>query len=97
MAVPPRMNLLTLAAATSTAWPPSSGSWASPEAPSSDEHYRVFQLEHCVVLSLWGAHHYAPSEGERAEGFRGFPLGGHVRGGNDGRPERLLDLVLGRF
>ena len=49
-----------------------------PEAPSSDEHYRVFQLENGVVLALWGADNYVRSEGERAEGFRGFTLGLNV-------------------
>jgi catechol 2,3-dioxygenase-like lactoylglutathione lyase family enzyme len=49
-----------------------------PEAPSSDEHYRVFQLENGVVLALWGAEHYVSSQGERADGFRGFTLGLNV-------------------
>jgi uncharacterized glyoxalase superfamily protein PhnB len=30
------------------------------------------------VLALWGAHNYVSSQGERADGFRGFTLGLNV-------------------
>ncbi len=75
MAVPPRLNLLTLACRDVERMAEFFRALGWPEAPSSDEHYAVFQLENGVVLALWGAEHYVASQGERAEGFRGFTLG----------------------
>jgi hypothetical protein len=78
MAVPPRLNLLTLACRDVERMAAFFRALGWPEAPSSDEHYRVFQLENGVVLALWGAQNYVPSQGELAEGFRGFTLGLNV-------------------
>ena len=71
MAVPPRLNLLTLACRDVERMAAFFRALGWPEAPSSDEHYRVFQLEHGVVLALWSAENYDPL----TEGFRGFTLG----------------------
>jgi uncharacterized protein len=78
MAVPPRMNLLRLACRDVERMAAFFRALGWPEAPSSDEHYRVFQLENGVVLALWGAHNYVASQGDRAQGFRGFTLGLNV-------------------
>jgi uncharacterized protein len=69
------MNLLTLACRDVERMASFFRALGWPEAPSSDEHYAVFQLENGVVLALWGAHNYVAGHGERAEGFRGFTLG----------------------
>ena len=68
------MNLLTLACRDVERMAAFFRELGWSEAPSSDEHYRVFQLENGVVLALWGAEHYD----EPAEGFRGFTLGLNV-------------------
>ena len=78
MAFPPRMNLLTLACRDVERMAAFFRALGWPEAPSSDEHYAVFQLENGVVLALWGAQNYVSTRGERAEGFRGFTLGLNV-------------------
>jgi uncharacterized protein len=78
MAVPARMNLLTLACHDVERMASFFRALGWPDAPSSDEHYAVFQLENGVVLALWGAHNYVAGHGERAEGFRGFTLGLNV-------------------
>lgn len=45
-----------------------------PEAPSSDEHHRVFQLENGVVLALYDSANYEVALGPLTDGFRGFTL-----------------------
>jgi catechol 2,3-dioxygenase-like lactoylglutathione lyase family enzyme len=80
MSLPPRMNLLTLACRDVARMREFFRGLGWPEAPSSDEHYAVFQLENGVVLALWDAEHYVASQGERADGFRGFTLGVNVAG-----------------
>jgi uncharacterized protein len=72
------MNLLTLACRDIARMAAFFRALGWPEAPSSDEHYAVFQLENGLVLALWGAENYAAGHGERAEGFRGFTLGLNV-------------------
>jgi catechol 2,3-dioxygenase-like lactoylglutathione lyase family enzyme len=68
------MNLLTLACRDVERMAAFFRSLGWPEAASSDEHYRVFQLENGVVLALWSAENYDPP----TEGFRGFTLGLNV-------------------
>ena len=45
------------------------------EAPASEPVHRVFQGTNGIVVALYGAHHYEPQFGPRANGFRGFTLG----------------------
>jgi predicted lactoylglutathione lyase len=73
--VPSRVNLLTLACRdveTMAGFLRRLG-WA--EAPSSEPAHRVFQLSNGVALALYGAEHYEPAYGPRADAFRGFTLG----------------------
>jgi catechol 2,3-dioxygenase-like lactoylglutathione lyase family enzyme len=72
------MNLLTLACSDVERMAAFFRALGWPEAPSSDEHYAVFQLENGVVLALWGEQNYVSTRGERTEGFRGFTLGLNV-------------------
>src|ERR1041385_5133746 len=78
MGLPPQMNLLTLACEDVPRMRAFFQALGWPEAPSSDEHYAVFQLATGVVFALWGAEHSRERRGERADGFRGFTLGVNV-------------------
>ena len=52
MAIPPRINFITLACRDVERMTRFLRSFGWPEAPSSDEHHRVFQLSNGVVLAL---------------------------------------------
>jgi len=74
VAIPPRINFITLACRDVERMTRFLRSFGWPEAPSSDEHHRVFQLSNGVVLALYAASNYEPAYGPVADGFRGFTL-----------------------
>ena len=74
MAIPPRISFITLACRDGERMTRFFRDFAWPEALSSDEHHRVFQLSNGVVLALYAAANYEPAYGPVADGFRGFTL-----------------------
>ena len=74
MAVPPRITFVTLACRDVERMADFLRAFGWPEAPSSEPVHRVFQLTNGVVVGLYGAEHYEPSEGPLADGFRGYTL-----------------------
>jgi predicted lactoylglutathione lyase len=73
--VPPRVNFLTLACRNVERMAEFFRALGWPEAPSSSEVHRVFQMANGVALALYGVEHYLRDYGSRADGFRGFTLG----------------------
>jgi uncharacterized protein len=73
--LPPRLNFVTLACRDIDGMARLLRAFGWPEAPSSEEQHRVFQLSNGVVLALFGAENYESGYGPRADGFRGFTLG----------------------
>ena len=73
--VPPRMNFLTLACRDVSRMAEFLRALGWPEAPSSEEHHRVFQLSNGVVIALYAAANYEPGYGPVTDQFRGFTLG----------------------
>jgi uncharacterized protein len=78
VAIPARINFITLACRDVERMATFCRALGWPEAPSSEAAHRVFQLSNGVVLALYGAHHYEPGYGPRADTFRGFTLGINV-------------------
>ena len=72
---PPQLNFLTLACRDVDRMAAFLRELGWSEAPSSEPGHRVFQGSNGIVVALYGAHHYEPHFGPRAEGFRGFTLG----------------------
>src|SRR5256885_15006071 len=72
--IPPRINFIPLACRDVERMTRFLRSFGWPEAASSDEHHRVFQLTNGVVLALYAAANYEPAYGPVAAGFRGFTL-----------------------
>ena len=78
MALPARINFITLACRDVERMADFFRALGWPEAPSSEPVHRVFQLENGVVLALYAAANYEPHVGPVADGFRGFTLGVNV-------------------
>jgi predicted lactoylglutathione lyase len=69
------MNLLTLACRDVERMAAFFSALGWPEAPSSDEHYAVFQLENGVVLALWGAQNFVGGNGGSGSFILGLNVG----------------------
>jgi catechol 2,3-dioxygenase-like lactoylglutathione lyase family enzyme len=74
MSLPARINFVTLACRDMERMTRFYRQFGWPEAPSSESVHVVFQCSNGVVLGLYGVHHYEPSTGPVADGFRGFTL-----------------------
>jgi catechol 2,3-dioxygenase-like lactoylglutathione lyase family enzyme len=75
VAVPDRVNFITLACRDVERMAEFVRALGWQEAPSSEPVHRLFQLANGVVLALYGAEHYERGYGPRTDGFRGFTLG----------------------
>ena len=92
--VPPRMNFLTLACRDVQRMAEFLRSLGWPEAPSSEDGHRVFQLANGLAIALYGAHHYEKDYGAVADAFRAFTLGVNLASRDEvvGVHERLVGL-----
>lgn len=74
MTVPARIGLITLACRDIERTARIFRALGWPEAPSSDEHHRVFQTTNGAPLALFGIAGYEREFGPVPSGFRGFTL-----------------------
>ena len=75
MTFPPQINFLTLGCRDVERMTQLIRAFGWPEAPSSDEHHRVFQLANGVVLALYTSAGYEREYGARTDGFAGVTIG----------------------
>ena len=92
----PQLNFFTLACADVERMAEFLRALGWDEATGSEPAHRVFQGTNGCVVALYGAHHYEPHFGPRANGFRGFTLGLNVASSDEvDRMYALLQEVEG--
>jgi uncharacterized protein len=87
----PQLNFLTLACADVERMAEFLRALGWVESSESEPVHRLFQGTNGIVVALYGAHHYEPGFGPRADGFRGFTLGLNLGSAED--VDRVYELL----